>query len=181
MAITVITNNDLGTGLKVENQKVVVDVAALAIPVDVKLAGVDVDVAAKKMKFTLSDGSEIERDVSDFLVADTDTKLTSGTYASNKITLTDSAGGNVEVDLATLVQEINASIDAAKEEAKQAAATDASSKVDAAKQELQQALDAADAKITALENKPKPTGVELTSLGGTSLGYLVSAADVATA
>ena len=78
MAITVITPADLGTGLKVEAQKVVVDTAALNIPVDVKLSGVSVDKAEKKMKFTLSDGTEIEQSIADFLTVDTDTKIVSG-------------------------------------------------------------------------------------------------------
>ena len=159
MAITVITPADLGTGLKVEAQKVVVDTAALSIPVDVKLSGVSVDKAEKKMKFTLSDGTSIEQDIADFLSVDTDTKIVSGSYAGNKITLVDSEGANVEIDLATLVTEV-----------KDAAATKAGELVNAAKTEL-------DGKVQALENK-KATGIEVKSLGEVSLGYLVSASDV---
>ena len=200
MAITVITPADLGTGLKVEAQKVVVDTAALSIPVDVKLSGVSVDKAEKKMKFTLSDGTEIEQSIADFLTVDTDTKIVSGSYASNKITLVDSEGANVEIDLATLVTEV-----------KDAAATKAGELVNAAKIELDGKVSAVDAKadalspkvttlegkvqalegktdlepkvttlegkVQALENK-KATGIEVKSLGEVSLGYLVSASDV---
>ena len=200
MAITVITPADLGTGLKVEAQKVVVDTAALSIPVDVKLSGVSVDKAEKKMKFTLSDGTEIEQSIADFLTVDTDTKIVSGSYASNKITLVDSEGANVEIDLATLVTEV-----------KDAAATKAGELVNAAKTELDSKVSAVDAKVDALspkvttlegkvqalegktdlepkvttlegkvqalENK-KATGIEVKSLGEVSLGYLVSASDV---
>ena len=200
MAITVITPADLGTGLKVEAQKVVVDTAALSIPVDVKLSGVSVDKAEKKMKFTLSDGTEIEQSIADFLTVDTDTKIVSGSYASNKITLVDSEGANVEIDLATLVTEV-----------KDAAATKAGELVNVAKNELDGKVSAVDAKVDALspkvttlegkvqalegktdlepkvttlegkvqalENK-KATGIEVKSLGEVSLGYLVSASDV---
>ena len=200
MAITVITPADLGTGLKVEAQKVVVDTAALNIPVDVKLSGVSVDKAEKKMKFTLSDGTEIEQNIADFLSVDTDTKIVSGSYASNKITLVDSEGANVEIDLASLVTEV-----------KDAAATKAGELVNAAKTELEGKVSAVEAKVNAvepkvtalegkvqaLENKTdlepkvtalegkvqalenkKATGIEVKSLGEVSLGYLVSASDV---
>lgn len=169
MAITVITPADLGTGLKVEAQKVVVDTAALSIPVDVKLSGVSVDKAEKKMKFTLSDGTEIEQNIADFLSVDTDTKIVSGSYASNKITLVDSEGANVEIDLASLVTEV-----------KDAAATKAGELVNAAKTELDGKVSAVGAKVQALENK-KATGIEVKSLGEVSLGYLVSASDVTAA
>ena len=183
MAITVITPADLGTGLKVEAQKVVVDTAALNIPVDVKLSGVSVDKAEKKMKFTLSDGTEIEQSIADFLSVDTDTKIVSGSYASNKITLVDSEGANVEIDLSTLVTEV-----------KDAAATKASELVNAAKTELdgkvsvvEAKVNAVEPKVTALEGKvqalenKKATGIEVKSLGEVSLGYLVSASDVTAA
>lgn len=200
MAITVITPADLGAGLKVEAQKVVVDTAALSIPVDVKLSGVSVDKAEHKMKFTLSDGTSIEQDIADFLSVDTDTKIVSGSYAGSKITLVDSEGANVEIDLASLVTEV-----------KDAAATKAGELVNAAKTELDGKVSAVDAKVdalspkvtalegkvqalegktdlepkvTALEGKvqalenKKATGIEVKSLGEVSLGYLVSASDV---
>ena len=197
MAITVITPADLGTGLKVEAQKVVVDTAALNIPVDVKLSGVSVDKAEKKMKFTLSDGTEIEQSIADFLSVDTDTKIVSGSYASNKITLVDSEGANVEIDLASLVTEV-----------KDAAATKAGELVNAAKTELDGKVSAVEAKVNAVEPKvtalegkvndlepkvtalegkvqalenKKATGIEVKSLGEVSLGYLVSASDVTAA
>lgn len=204
MAITVITPADLGTGLKVEAQKVVVDTAALNIPVDVKLSGVSVDKAEKKMKFTLSDGTEIEQNIADFLSVDTDTKIVSGSYASNKITLVDSEGANVEIDLASLVTEV-----------KDAAATKAGELVNAAKTELDGKVSAVEAKVNAVEPKvtalegkvndlepkvtalepkvttlegkvqalenKKATGIEVKSLGEVSLGYLVSASDVTAA
>lgn len=197
MAITVITPADLGTGLKVEAQKVVVDTAALNIPVDVKLSGVSVDKAEKKMKFTLSDGTEIEQNIADFLSVDTDTKIVSGSYAGNKITLVDSEGANVEIDLASLVTEV-----------KDAAATKAGELVNAAKTELDGKVSAVEAKVNAVEPKvtalegkvndlepkvttlegkvqalenKKATGIEVKSLGEVSLGYLVSASDVTAA
>ena len=197
MAITVITPADLGTGLKVEAQKVVVDTAALNIPVDVKLSGVSVDKAEKKMKFTLSDGTEIEQSIADFLTVDTDTKIVSGSYAGNKITLVDSEGANVEVDLSTLVTEVKDAaatkagelVNAAKTELEgKVSAVDA--KVDAAKEKAEAAdtavkalepkVTALEGKVQALENK-KATGIEVKSLGEVSLGYLVSASDVTAA
>ena len=197
MAITVITPADLGTGLKVEAQKVVVDTAALNIPVDVKLSGVSVDKAEKKMKFTLSDGTEIEQSIADFLTVDTDTKIVSGSYAGSKITLVDSEGANVEVDLSTLVTEVKDAaatkagelVNAAKTELEgKVSAVDA--KVDAAKEKAEAAdtavkalepkVTALEGKVQALENK-KATGIEVKSLGEVSLGYLVSASDVTAA
>lgn len=197
MAITVITPADLGTGLKVEAQKVVVDTAALNIPVDVKLSGVSVDKAEKKMKFTLSDGTEIEQSIADFLTVDTDTKIVSGSYAGNKITLVDSEGANVEVDLSTLVTEVK---DAAANKAGElvnAAKTELDGKVSAVEakvntvepkvtalegkvNDLEPKVTALEGKVQALENK-KATGIEVKSLGEVSLGYLVSASDVTAA
>lgn len=165
MSYQVITPADLGNGLKVEENKVVVDVAALNIPVDIKLAGVDVDVAGKKMTFELSDGSRIERDVSDFLVADTDTKVTGGSVAGNTLTLTLSEGVPVEIDLSPLLTAVDGKIDAKV------------NPVDTRLATAEGKLAEAERKIAELEAR-KPTGTEVVSLGGTSLGYLVSAADV---
>ena len=200
MAITVITPADLGTGLKVEAQKVVVDTAALNIPVDVKLSGVSVDKAEKKMKFTLSDGTEIEQNIADFLSVDTDTKIVSGSYASNKITLVDSEGANVEIDLASLVTEVKDAAATKAGELVNAAKTELDGKVSAVeakvnavepkvtalegkvqalegKTDLEPKVTALEGKVQALENK-KATGIEVKSLGEVSLGYLVSASDV---
>lgn len=205
MAFTVITPKDLGTGLKVESNKVVVDVAALSIPVDVKLSGVSVNKEQHKMTFTLSDGTNIEQDIADFLTVDTDTKIVSGSYADSKITLVDSANQNIEVDLATLVTEVKGAAEAkatelvnglkdtfdnklADVDAKIApAVAPVSAKVDALEPRVQAletakgALEAKDqeleAKVAQLQNR-KLNGVELTSLAGESLGYLVTAADV---
>lgn len=201
MAFTVITPKDLGTGLKVESNKVVVDVAALSIPVDVKLSGVSVNKEQHKMTFTLSDGTNIEQDIADFLTVDTDTKIVSGSYADSKITLVDSANQNIEVDLATLVTEVKSAAEAKATELVNAAKTDleskindvdakiapVSAKVEALEPRVQAletakgALEAKDqeleAKVAQLQNR-KLNGVELTSLAGESLGYLVTAADV---
>lgn len=201
MAFTVITPKDLGTGLRVESNKVVVDTAALNIPVDVKLSGVSVNKEQHKITFTLSDGTNIEQDIADFLTVDTDTKIVSGSYAGNKITLVDSANQNIEIDLATLVTEVKDAAEAKAGELVNAAKTDlegkinavdakiapVSAKVDALEPRVQ-ALETAkgtleakdqelEAKVAQLQNR-KLTGVELTSLAGESLGYLVTAADV---
>ena len=187
MAYTVITNEDLGKGLKIESNKVVVDRDVLSIPVDVKLAGVSVNKAEHKMTFTLSDGTSVEQDIADFLAVDTDTTLVSGTYADNKLTLVDSANHNVEVSLAGFASEIKAAAEAKAGElvnaAKESQATkdaEQDGKITALEQ-AKVALEAKDAelagKITALEGK-KPTGTLVNSLGGVALGYLVSAADV---
>ena len=187
MAITVITPADLGTGLKVEAQKVVVDTAALSIPVDVKLSGVSVDKAEKKMKFTLSDGTEIEQSIADFLTVDTDTKIVSGSYAGGKITLVDSEGANVEIDLTSLATEVKDAAAIKAGELVDAAKTELGSKVSAVESKVDALSPKVDAlepkvttlegKVTALENK-KATGIEVKSLGEVSLGYLVSASDV---
>lgn len=194
MAIQVITPADLGKGLKIEDNKVVVNRDDLSIPVDVKLAGVVVNKAEHKMTFTLSDGTNIEQDIADFLAVDTDTTLTSGSYAGNKITLVDSANHSVEVDLSTFATEIKDAaatkagelVNAAKEaqatkdseqDAKIAALEPKVQALEAAKGTLEAKDTELAGKIAALESK-KPTGTELVSLGGTSLGYLVSAADV---
>lgn len=187
--IVVLTPEDLGNGLMVENNKVVVNVAELNIPVDVKLSGVDIDKTAKVMRFTLSSGDVIERNIEDFLAVDTDTTLASGAYASNTITLTDSASNTVTVDLAALVGEIEGKIAQAKGEAVNDANTAATSALSThiAEQEAKNTqLETKDAEladaISAIQNTPKPEGVLLTSLGGVNLGYLVkNAADVTVA
>lgn len=114
MARLIVTDQDIGHGLKIENKKVVVDIAALNIPVDVKLAGVDIDKTGKKMTFTLSDDTVIEKDIADFLAVDTDTKIVSGRYdvPGTSLILTDSNGGEIPVDFVGLTDTINAEIDA---------------------------------------------------------------------
>lgn len=114
MTRLIVTDQDIGHGLKIENKKVVVDIAALNIPVDVKLSGVDIDKTGKKMKFTLSDGTEIEKDIADFLAVDTDTKIVSGRYdvAGTSLILTDSNGDEIPVDFVGLTDAIDAEIDA---------------------------------------------------------------------
>lgn len=180
MAIQVITPADLGKGLKVEDNKVVVNRDDLSIPVDVKLAGVVVNKAEHKMTFTLSDGTNIEQDIADFLTVDTDTTLTSGSYARNKITLVDSANHNVEVDLSSFAEEIKS---AAEEKAGELIYT-AKEEQAAKDQELISKVVGVEDKnreletrVNTLENK-KPKGIELVSLGNTTLGYLVSENDV---
>lgn len=177
MSIVVITNEDLGTGLKIESNKVVVDRDALSIPVDVKLAGVQVDKQAQTMKFTLSDGSEITQNIADFLAVDTDTKIVSGSYADNKITLVPSEGDNIEINLAAFATAVK---DAAVAEAGTAADQKVAAAVEAAKQEQAAKDQAQDAKIQALEAQAatKPAGIEVQSLAGTTLGYLVPASAV---
>lgn len=186
-AIRVITPDDLGTGLKVEGNKVVVNRDELNIPVDIKLAGVEVNKAAQTMKFTLSDGTHIEQNIADFLAVDTDTTLTSGAYAGNKITLTDSAQGTVEIDLATLVQEIKAAAEQKAGELVQAAKTELGQKdteIEGKVTALEQAKSQLETKDADLERRlaavegTKPTGIQVTSLAGTTLGYLVDASAV---
>ena len=112
---------------------------------DVKLAGVDIDKAGKKMKFTLSDGTEIEKDIADFLAVDTDTKIVSGRYdvAGTSLILTDSNGDEIPVDFVGLVDGVLADVDAK--------------------------ISPVAGRVTALENKPKE---KLYSLGGVYLGEI---------
>lgn len=185
MAITIITPEDLGTGLKVEGAKVVVDRDALTIPVDVKLSGVEVNKDEKKMKFTLSDGTSIEQDIEDFLHVDTDTKVTSGSYAEKKITLRDSENGEVVIDVAGLVEAAvsEASVDAAsKVEAEKEARVAKEALIDGKIDELETKTEGLTSKVTKLEESienikaGKPEGVVVNSLGGVKLGYFVKEA-----
>lgn len=204
MAITVITDKDIGFGLHIAENKLAVNVEDLAIPVDVKLAGVDIDKDGKTMKFTLSDDSVIERDISDFLAVDTDTKIVEGRFDvdGQSLILTDSEGEEIPVDFAGLVDFILGEVeqalqdvsngakeaaDAAKEvaEAAQAAADAAKEAADQAAKDSADADAEQDKEIEALKAEiealkaAKPTGIQVLSLGGEELGYLVSAADVA--
>lgn len=155
MTYSVITASDLGTGLKVEQNKVVVDVAALNIPIDVKLAGVNVDKVSQTMEFVLSDGAKVTTNIADFLMVDTDTKVKSGSYADGSITLTLTDESTVAIDLATLKSEITS------------AYTQAVSAVDSKVTQLT-------TRVETLENA-KLTGTEVRSLAGDTLGYLVNA------
>lgn len=118
--IVLITDQDIGTGLKVEAQKLVVDRDALAIPVDVKLAGVSLDRVQKKLTFTLSDQTVIEQDVTEFLAVDTDTTLTSGELdvGNKRIKLVDSEAAEVHIDISAILDGINAKHDKSEEKVK---------------------------------------------------------------
>lgn len=160
----VLTPEDLGTGLKVQESKVVVDVAALNIPVDVKLSGVAVDKDAKTMKFTLSSGDVITQDIADFLAVDTDTKIKSANLEGSTLNIVSDLNGTetlITVDLHGLLDDVSRDVDAVKADINSLKEKD---------KDLER-------RLNEVENK-KPTGTVLKSLGGTTLGYVVSEDDV---
>ena len=129
--IKVVTENDIGNGLAIENTKLVAKgikqitvqgndivvtkyddsteyVALPAQTVDVKLSGVELE-GETTLKLTLSDGSELRVDLAKFLNIDTDTKPTAVSLAVSltgttlQIDLSD--GTNVRTDIATALQD----------------------------------------------------------------------------
>ena len=124
--IKVVTENDIGKGLAIENTKLVAkgikqiavqgneivvtkyddsteNVALPAQTVDVKLTGAEL-VDETTLKLTLSDNSELRVDLSKFLNIDTDTKPTAVSLAGTTLQIDLSDGTNVQTNIATALQ-----------------------------------------------------------------------------
>ena len=124
--IKVVTENDIGKGLAIENTKLVAkgikqiavqgneivvtkyddsteNVALPAQTVDVKLTGAEL-VDETTLKLTLSDNSELRVDLSKFLNIDTDTKPTAVSLAGTTLQIDLSDSTNVQTDIATALQ-----------------------------------------------------------------------------
>ena len=124
--IKVVTENDIGNGLAIENTKLVAkgikqiavqgndivvtkyddsteNVALPAQTVDVKLTGAEL-VDETTLKLTLSDNSELRVDLSKFLNIDTDTKPTAVSLAGTTLQIDLSDGTNVQTNIATALQ-----------------------------------------------------------------------------
>lgn len=120
MARLVVTNEDLGKGLKVENNKVVVNVDDLSLPVDIHLVGAELDKVNKKIKFTFEGADELELPVADLFNTDTTNATLAlnlvddgrGGFTSAELVLTDSAGEEVKTDLMPIFAAIEAVIEA---------------------------------------------------------------------
>lgn len=125
--IKVVTENDIGNGLAIENTKLVAkgikqiavqgneivvtkyddsteNVALPAQTVDVKLTGAEL-VDETTLKLTLSDGSELRVDLAKFLNIDTDTKPTTVSLTGTTLQINLSDGTNVQTDIATALQD----------------------------------------------------------------------------
>lgn len=124
--IKVVTENDIGKGLAIENTKLVAkgikqiavqgndivvtqyddNTAYVALPpqtVDVKLTGAELE-NETTLKLTLSDGSELRVDLAKFLNIDTDTKPTTVSLTGTTLQIDLSDGTNVQTDIATALQ-----------------------------------------------------------------------------
>ena len=124
--IKVVTENDIGKGLAIENTKLVAkgikqiavqgndivvtkyddsteNVALPAQTVDVKLTGAEL-VDETTLKLTLSDNSELRVDLSKFLNIDTDTKPTAVSLTGTTLQIDLSDGTNVQTNIATALQ-----------------------------------------------------------------------------
>lgn len=124
--IKVVTENDIGKGLAIENTKLVAkgikqiavqgndivvtkyddsteNVALPAQTVDVKLTGAEL-VDETKLKLTLSDNSELRVDLAKFLNIDTDTKPTAVSLTGTTLQIDLSDSTNVQTDIATALQ-----------------------------------------------------------------------------
>lgn len=115
--IKVVTDQDIGTSLKVENNKLevaldsIVDGTTVRVEgnkltatqtVDVKLTGAEL-VNDTDLKLTLSDESELTVSLAKFLNVDTDTTITGVTANGNVITVASSDGTNKTVDLTAML------------------------------------------------------------------------------
>lgn len=125
--IKVVTENDIGKGLAIENTKLVAkgikeiavqgndivvtkyddsteNVALPAQTVDVKLTGAEL-VDETTLKLTLSDGSELRVDLAKFLNIDTDTKPTAVGLVGTTLQIALSDGTNVQADIAAALMD----------------------------------------------------------------------------
>lgn len=125
--IKVVTENDIGKGLAIEDTKLVAkgikqiavqgndivvtkyddtteNVALPAQTVDVKLTGAEL-VDETTLKLTLSDNSELRVDLSKFLNVDTNTKPTAVSLTGTTLQIDLSDGTNVQTDIATALQD----------------------------------------------------------------------------
>lgn len=124
--IKVVTENDIGNGLAIENTKLVAkgikqitvqgndivvtkyddsteNVPLPAQTVDVKLTGAEL-VDETTLKLTLSDGSELRVDLAKFLNIDTNTKPTAVSLTGTMLQIDLSDGTNVQTDIAAALQ-----------------------------------------------------------------------------
>lgn len=105
MARLVVTNEDLGTGLKVENNKVVVDVAALTLPVDVHVENATYDEESGLLSITFAGGKEpVTVDLATALGLNTKLKSVSVTLETGMMVITDTDGTEFRADLAPFVK-----------------------------------------------------------------------------
>ena len=124
--IKVVTENDIGNGLAIENTKLVAkgikqiavqgneivvtkyddsteNVALPAQTVDVKLTGAEL-VGETTLKLTLSDNSEFRVELAKFLNVDTNTKPTAVSLTGTTLQIDLSDSTNVQTDIATALQ-----------------------------------------------------------------------------
>lgn len=124
--IKVVTENDIGNGLAIENTKLVAkgikqiavqgndivvtkyddsteNVALPAQTVDVKLTGAEL-VDETTLKLTLSDNSEFRVELAKFLNVDTNTKPTAVSLTGTTLQIDLSDDTNVQTDIATALQ-----------------------------------------------------------------------------
>ena len=124
--IKVVTENDIGNGLAIENTKLVAkgikqlavqgneivvtkyddsteNVALPAQTVDVKLTGAEL-VDETTLKLTLSDNSEFRVELAKFLNVDTNTKPTAVSLTGTTLQIDLSDSTNVQTDIATALQ-----------------------------------------------------------------------------
>lgn len=125
-----VTENDIGKGLKIENQKLVamgiktitVDKAQnqlvvtstedvetrVELPaqtIDVKLQGAEVLADSTTLRLTLTDNTQIDVDLAKFLNIDTDTKPTAFVWDGKVLKLRLSNNTEVTADFATLIDD----------------------------------------------------------------------------
>lgn len=124
--IKVVTENDIGKGLAIEETKLVAkgikqiavqgndivvtkyddtteNVALPAQTVDVKLTGAELE-GETTLKLTLSDNSEFRVDLAKFLNVDTNTKPTAVSLTGTTLQIDLSDSTNVQTDIATALQ-----------------------------------------------------------------------------
>ena len=124
--IKVVTENDIGKGLAIEETKLVAkgikqiavqgndivvtkyddsteNVALPAQTVDVKLTGAELE-GETTLKLTLSDGSELRVELAKFLNVDTNTKPTAVSLTGTTLQIDLSDSTNVQTDIATALQ-----------------------------------------------------------------------------
>lgn len=148
MARLIVTSEDLGKGLKVENKKVVVDVANLDLPVDVHIDNVVYNQGTGELEFTFAGVKDpVTVELAGALGLNTKIQSFAQTPDTLELKITDTDNAEFTVDLTQTVNQLAQTV---------------------AQQAITDSIDT----IVA-----RARGEEVQSLGGVKLGHFVPAAN----
>lgn len=104
MARLIVTSEDLGKGLKVENKKVVVDVADLELPVDVHIDNATYNPQTGNLEFTFTGVKQpVEVQLAQALGVNTKVKSFAVEAATANLVITDTDNTEFKLDLTSVL------------------------------------------------------------------------------